>query len=270
MALLPSALPSPSPLPRPATCTPHPVPCCAPQVFHTSPWELSLLQATSRAPQRHFPRFPRHASAPRVHTPCAHTTLLLWRTLRLTSFCSSPVQQLPQPPSSHSQQCSSARNIPSPVPSLRRSAAAFTTSPLLSLRHNVHKFPAPTPRPSPSVQQPLHLSSSLRCSRPAALVAAVATVPACRIQLPLPVKRAARARENLGAPCDSAIPARAQPHVCIVDTLASQHIPPQPHSLLSCNAHRTPQRNREFLSGSFFSVAGFYGEERAGVYGEED
>lgn len=76
------------------------------------------------------------------------------------------------------------------------------------------------------------------------------------------VLRRVEALRDSGALCENAIPARGQPHVCIVHAPASQHPPPsQPYSLLSCNTHRASLRNREFLTGSSFSVAGFDGEE---------
>ena len=65
----------------------------------------------------------------------------------------------------------------------------------------------------------------------------------------------------------------------IVDTLAFKPTlshrlppppPPPPPASLAPLERRTPQRNREFLGWSFFSVTSFYGEERAGFYGEED
>ena len=95
---------------------------------------------------------------------------------------------------SHSQQCSSGRNIPAPVRSPQRRKRS---QPPPTLRHSGH-IPAPAPQSlACCAAVPAHPSSSFRCSRPAALVPTTATIPASSLPLPV-VKRATRARENLG------------------------------------------------------------------------
>ena len=86
----------------------------------------------------------------------------------------------------------SAVQLHKPHPPIHRIAVVPTASPLPSLRHSAHKLPSPAPSPHPAAS--------------------------------LPVKRAACAREIWEPLATAPLPARGQPHVCIVDTLTSQHI----------------------------------------------